>query len=91
MAAYLLGLWGLPATIVEAVAFHHTPGNSDVHSFSPLTAVHAANILEHELSKAEPCGRKEEFDARYLAAIGVQDRLERWRAEAVKSVEPENE
>ena len=25
LAAYLLGLWGLPAAIVEAVAFHHTP------------------------------------------------------------------
>ena len=91
VAAYLLGLWGLPATIVEAVAFHHTPGASDVHTFSPLTAVHVANVLEYELSKAEPFGRPEELNRRYLAAIGVEDRLETWRAEGSKLMNSRSE
>ncbi len=83
-AAYLLGLWGLPAPIVEAVAFHHTPQNSGLSEFGPLTAVHVANVLEPELAKAESCGRPAEIDLDYLAALGVRDRLEAWRAEAAK-------
>jgi len=84
VAAYLLGLWGLPASIVEAVAFHHTPRNSDLRAFSPLTAVHVANAFELELSKAQPCGRPVEVDTDYLTASGVQNRLDAWRVEAEK-------
>lgn len=84
VAAYLLGLWGLPAPVVEAVAFHHTPGNSEARTFGPLTAVHAANVLEQELSSAEPCGRPAELDLEYLASLGLQDRADAWRAEALK-------
>jgi HD-like signal output (HDOD) protein len=83
-AAYLLGLWGLPAAIVEAVAFHHTPGKSDVRTFGPLTAVHVANVLEQELSSATPWGQAAEIDGDYLAAVGLENRLEAWRAEASK-------
>jgi HD-like signal output (HDOD) protein len=54
VAAYLLGLWGLPATIVEAVAFHHTPARSQTHGFGPMAAVYIANALEHELSEMRP-------------------------------------
>ncbi len=39
LAAYLFGLWGLPAAIVEAVAFHHDPVKSDLKEFTALTAV----------------------------------------------------
>src|SRR5579883_2094942 len=51
VAAYLLSLWGLPVPIVEAVAFHHHPCKSDHPALSPLTAVHAADVIEHELSE----------------------------------------
>lgn len=86
-AAYLLGLWGLPAPIVEAVAFHHAPGRSDTREFGLLAAVHAADILEHELhdlSKAESGKTRNQLDADYLASLGVADRVETWRAEAAK-------
>jgi HD-like signal output (HDOD) protein len=81
-AAYLLGLWGLPASIVEAIAFHHQPNRSDMRLFGPLTAVHVANPLEQEFSKAKPCGRRSELDVEYLASIDLRNRLEEWRAEA---------
>lgn len=79
LAAYLLGLWGLPAMIVEAVAFHHTPERSTHQKFSPLTAVHVANALEHEMD-----GRHPNLNGDYLASIGVMDRLGVWRQEARK-------
>jgi HD-like signal output (HDOD) protein len=89
-AAYLLGLWGLPTAIVEAVAFHHTPRRSDTRTFGPLTAVHVADVLDHEL-KSETSEQPAQLDADYLAAIGVQYRLGTWRTEAEKLVNAQNE
>lgn len=80
LAAYLLGLWGLPASMVEAVAFHHTPERSTQPEFGPLTAVHVANALEHEID-----GEDFYLNMDYLKGIGVAGRLEDWRAEARKS------
>jgi HD-like signal output (HDOD) protein/ActR/RegA family two-component response regulator len=45
IGAYLLGLWGLPDPIIEAVAHHHQLGGTTTRSFSPLVAVHVANAL----------------------------------------------
>ncbi|MCA9247825.1 MAG: hypothetical protein KDA42_11935, partial [Planctomycetales bacterium] len=44
--SYLLGLWGLPAAIAEAVAFYRTPNDRPNHESTPLMAVHSANIIE---------------------------------------------
>ena len=77
LAAYLLGLWGLPAAIVEAVAFHHTPEKSDLKKCSALTAVHVANSLADATGTAP-------LNLEYLAEIGVSDRLEDWRDTAAE-------
>lgn len=47
VGAYLLGLWGLPDTIVSAVALHHSPWECMLDGFQPVTAVAAADILDH--------------------------------------------
>ena len=69
LAAYLFGLWGLPAAIVEAVAFHHTPEKSELKKFSALTAVHVANALAEE----SPAGS---LNLDYLHQIGIAHRLD---------------
>ena len=56
VGAYLLDLWGLPLPLVEAVALHHEPGKTGQLVFSPLTAVHAANVLEQEARRLESEG-----------------------------------
>jgi HD-like signal output (HDOD) protein/ActR/RegA family two-component response regulator len=71
LAAYLFGLWGLPAAIVEAVAFHDTPERSDLKQFSALTAVHVANALS---DKSET----DRMNLDYLHQIGVAGRLDDW-------------
>ncbi len=43
--AYLLGLWGLPMPIVEAVAYHHCPGLAPETTFGVAGAVHLACAL----------------------------------------------
>jgi len=77
LAAYLFGLWGLPAAIVEAVAFHHAPEKSDLKQFSALTAVHVANALADEAEAAS-------LNLDYLAEIGVVNRLDDWRDTAAE-------
>jgi putative nucleotidyltransferase with HDIG domain len=47
VGGYLLGIWGLPNEIVDAAAFHHNPPASVSQDFSVLTAVHAADTIEH--------------------------------------------
>ncbi len=71
VGAYLLGLWGLPDALVEAVAWHHNPGGCPGTAFTPLTAVHAADAIVRADEGAEP-------DAAYLARIGLSDRWGRW-------------
>src|SRR5207244_98934 len=48
LGASVLGSWGLPVSILEAIAWHHCPDKSGDQLFSPLTAVHAANAVEQE-------------------------------------------
>jgi HD-like signal output (HDOD) protein len=45
IGAYLLGLWGMPNTLVEAIAHHHTPEVVGVTRFNTLTALAAALAL----------------------------------------------
>ncbi len=50
VGAYLLGLWGLPHPIVEAVAFHHSIDTCRLDKISPAIAVHYSNYLEHQIN-----------------------------------------
>jgi HD-like signal output (HDOD) protein len=69
VGAYLLGLWGLPSPILEAVAHHHAPARVPQHEFGVLGAVHAAVALA---TGTEP-------DYTYLEQMGVLDRVDEWR------------
>lgn len=70
--AYLLGLWGLPMPIVEAVAFHRQPQRSSQRSFWVPGAVHVAVALASD----------EPVDEGYLESVGVLSHLPRWREQA---------
>ena len=79
VGAYLLGLWGLPPNVVEAVAFHHRPGEAPRRGFSLVTVLHAANALEHERGMALDGVPRSQVDLDYLADLGLKDRLDVWR------------
>ncbi len=79
IGAYLLGLWGLPVPIVEGVALHHTPLKSVTRTFSPLTAVHVANVLQHESNPQPEEAVLSKLDENYLAELGLKDELPKWR------------
>jgi HD-like signal output (HDOD) protein/ActR/RegA family two-component response regulator len=83
IGAYLVGLWGLPYPIVEAVALHHDPKRATTRRFDSVAAVYVANVLaeEHVSSTGH---RPEPLDMDYLEELGVHAELPRWRQLAVK-------
>jgi HD-like signal output (HDOD) protein len=80
VGAYLLGLWGLPNPIVEAVAWHHSPSCSGTLHFSAILAIHAADVLAHEQQTAHTELPPPALDLDYIAQIGLANRVEVWRA-----------
>ncbi len=82
IGAYLLGIWGLPAEVVEAVAYHHSPAVSDNIRFGPLAATHVADYLANRQKEDVSGGGLDDLslDAGYLQAIGKSDRLPAWSA-----------
>jgi HD-like signal output (HDOD) protein/CheY-like chemotaxis protein len=76
--AYLMGLWGLPYTIIEAIAFHHIPGRSNTKQFTPLTAVYIANMLENEKSGYFVGKSEFEIDHEYMSAIELKAAYPFW-------------
>lgn len=79
VGAHLLGLWGLPLELVEVVGFHHRPSLCADDQFGALTAVHIADVLQHEDDPVRSVPA--EFDAEYVELLGLGPRIERWRDE----------
>ncbi len=79
VGAYLLGRWGLPYPVIEAVAYHHAPACVNQSRFDLLSAVHVANALASELEqdRGEHCIH--EIDEEYLEQLEVLDQLPEWR------------
>ncbi|MFZ1013583.1 MAG: response regulator [Terracidiphilus sp.] len=77
VGAYLLGIWGLPFPIVEAVAWHHRPSESAASEMSPLAAVHVANALDARSHGHAP-DYDETLDTVFLERIARLHRLEAW-------------
>lgn len=75
VGGYLLGLWGLPHDVVEAVVWHHTPGRDSHLQFSTVTAVHAADALARRYHDPDATCL---LDLAYLERLGLTGRVDRW-------------
>ena len=82
IGAYLLGLWGLPYSVVEGVALHHGPNRVPHQSFDAISAVYIANLLAHELEQSSRGGPAVYNLADYqeeFATLGVGEMIPHWR------------
>ncbi|MFO0556247.1 MAG: response regulator [Polyangiaceae bacterium] len=80
LGGYLLGVWGLPFEIVEAVGYHHEPmlalGPNSNTDLSILAAVHTADSLFGIVTCGEP---EERLDRIFLERAGLLQHLPEWR------------
>jgi HD-like signal output (HDOD) protein len=88
LGAFLLGVWGLPMDVVNAVLHHQTPGGLSATRLDASGAVHVAAAL---VGEASPGGREDplvpKLDAAYLAQVGATGQIEGWRGLARALVE----
>lgn len=70
IGGYLLGLWGLPMNIVEAVAHHTHPSRAAANGFGLVGTVHVAVALANGQTP----------DLAYLEQCGVLDQWPQWQA-----------
>jgi HD-like signal output (HDOD) protein len=82
VGGYLLSAWGLPFTVVEAVAYHHDPGAVTEGPYDVLAAVHVAEgLLDGAVDAYGPPSRTP-LDMGFLERTGFVAELPRWRAAA---------
>jgi HD-like signal output (HDOD) protein len=78
IGAYLLSVWGLPSSVVEAVAFHHSPERLPGTMFDAAMAVHIADSIV-----PRPPGRLAPMlHMPSVEGAGVSEaQLQQWRAQ----------
>ncbi len=79
VGAYLLSLWGLPYSVVEAIAHHHHPRRVPINGLDMVLLVYISNLLAHEREALEQGAPAPAFDIELLEHAGVSDRLQEWR------------
>ena len=78
VGSYLIGLWGLPAKVVEAIAFHHRLDAYPEPSFFPAVAIHAADVIYYELFPERSVGVPPPLNQSYLEKAGLIDNYQEW-------------
>jgi putative nucleotidyltransferase with HDIG domain len=81
IGASLLGTWGLPDSVVEAVAFYHFPSQYSGKDFGPLAALHAANFFANKDNKSTG------LDNDYLERCGFSGRISVWEKACIQNDE----
>lgn len=82
LSAYLLGLWGIPHAVLEAVAFHEHPERVEHEALEIMDVVHLCDAVVSEQSPS-PFQAPPSLDLVRLAALGVSaERIAALRAEA---------
>jgi HD-like signal output (HDOD) protein len=87
LGGYLLGLWGIPDEVLQAVAYHHAPRQGRDKGVTALTLVHVANAFSNQgADLAEADFDRMGLDRDYLEAAGVWEALVGWRHVCVEAM-----
>lgn len=88
LGGYLLGLWGIPDEVLQAVAYHHDPPRSRDKGLSALTLVHVANVFSNQgTDLAHADIEAMDLDRAYLTAAGVWEALPDWRRACAQTMD----
>jgi putative nucleotidyltransferase with HDIG domain len=84
VGAYVLGSWGVPLLIVEAVAGHHDPQRMST-TFDTVTVLHVADALVSGLDGDR--SERASIDEAHLGRLGLLEKVAVWRDRAAESCE----
>ena len=79
VGTYLLGLWGLPDAIVEAIAGYYLPPRVPPAGFCPLLALQVADQFDYRRHGPYCFSECDMIDEDLLARLGLLDRLPLWQ------------
>jgi HD-like signal output (HDOD) protein len=83
LSAYLLGLWGIPHSVLEPVAFHEHPEALEHETLEVVDVVHLADRVAAELIPSPFQRSREPLDLARLERLGIDGgRLDTLRADA---------
>lgn len=84
VGGYLLGLWGLPQEMVEAIAYHNTPMQSGETGLGLAATTHIASVLAAEALNLSGYA----LDAELLTSVPqIDTKLDKWRSLAARYTE----
>lgn len=90
VGAYLLGLWGLPDPMIDAVAFHHNPDRKPAAGISTTVIIHIANAFAHAGSNLnDPDQAIEGLDNDLLEKYTLLPSLQSWRRACAVHMQPD--
>ena len=78
LGAYLLSIWGLPQSLIHAVAYHDRPVESVEKRLSSLTVVHGADAIVSS-TNGSLIIQDVQWDEKYLQELGLSGREPIWR------------
>ncbi len=79
VGAFLIGLWGFTNPVLEAIGFHHNIADYPSNNFSPVHAVHIANVLYYQNRPEEVIGAAMELDLEELTKVAAPEKIEIWK------------
>lgn len=62
VGAWLVEKWNLPTTLVQAVRYHHTPGEADPDHAAHAALLHLADVFSHRLGHGNGAGASTRLD-----------------------------
>jgi HD-like signal output (HDOD) protein len=88
VGAYLLGVWGLPFVLSEALMFHHDPSAVTEGGTEIIAALHLANgVVSAAVAGRAPLTAGA-LDSAYLDKLGLLSTVPRWHEKALDLLGP---
>ena len=79
VGGYLLGIWGLPGDIVEAVTFHHRVHQYPGNPFSLAHVVAFADQMSQEFRQIDEAGKCMQLNKKMYKSPWIQKKLSEWK------------
>ena len=79
IGAYLLGLWGLPMDIINAVLEHHQPRMSEHTQIDHTALLHIANAFERDIRSGQTgANHPGHIDADFIRRLNINENIAIW-------------